>query len=241
MAYTPAMQQYLDVKEQYKDCILFFRMGDFYEMFFDDAVTASRDMDVVLTRKSCGEGEYAPMCGVPYHAVESYVSKLIEKGHKVAIAEQMEDPALAKGIVKREVIRVVTPGTVIEPGILKDSDNNFLVCVYGENGAAGLAWTDISTGEFAAMQLNERDSSDQLFAQLSKIDPKEIITNLDDEAFPELWRQARVLDKTYISVPHAELFGDRSCRSCLREHFHTASEKSAGLAEEDVPLLFHAV
>lgn len=241
MAYTPAMQQYLDVKKQYGDCILFFRMGDFYEMFFDDAVTASRDMDVVLTRKSCGDGEYAPMCGVPYHAVETYVSKLIEKGHKVAIAEQMEDPALAKGIVKREVIRVVTPGTVIEPGILKDNENNFLACVYIDGGAVGLSWADISTGEFAALQIPEKGASDQLFAQLGKVDPREIITNLDAEAYPELWRQAGLFDKTYISVPHADLFGERSCRNCIREHFKTASEKSVGLAEEDVPLLFRSV
>jgi len=241
MAYTPAMQQYLDTKKQYPDCILFFRMGDFYEMFFDDALTASRDMDIVLTRKSCGSGEYAPMCGVPYHAVDSYISKLIEKGHKVAIAEQMEDPALAKGIVKREVIRVVTPGTVIEPGMLKEGENNFLACIYAEGSSFGVAWADISTGEFSAVQLTDSDSPDRLFAQICKIAPKEIITNVSEEDFPELWLQTKVLDKTYISVPHTELFGERSCRSCIREHFRTASEKSVGLAEEDVPMLFHAV
>ncbi len=240
MAYTPAMQQYLDTKKEHQDCILFFRMGDFYEMFFDDAVTASRDMDIVLTRKACGNGEYAPMCGVPYHAVDSYIAKLIDKGHKVAIAEQMEDPALAKGIVKREVIRVVTPGTVIEPGMLKEGENNFLACVYIDGRSAGLSWADISTGEFSALQLADCVSADQLFAQLSKIEPKEIITNVNEEEFPELWTQARVLDKTYISVPNTALFGERSCRNCIREHFKTASEKSVGLAEEDVPLIFHA-
>ncbi|MBR6351208.1 MAG: DNA mismatch repair protein MutS, partial [Firmicutes bacterium] len=166
MAYTPAMQQYLDTKKDHQDCILFFRMGDFYEMFFDDAVTASRDMDIVLTRKACGNGEYAPMCGVPYHAVDSYIAKLIDKGHKVAIAEQMEDPALAKGIVKREVIRVVTPGTVIEPGMLREGENNFLACVYIDGRSAGLSWADISTGEFSALQLADCVSADQLFAQL---------------------------------------------------------------------------
>ena len=241
MAYTPAMQQYLDTKEQYKDCILLFRMGDFYEMFFDDALTASRDMDIVLTRKACGNGEYAHMCGVPYHAVESYISKLIEKGHKVAIAEQMEDPALAKGIVKREVIRVVTPGTVIEPGMLSESDNNFLASVYVDGSSAGIAWADISTGEFSALQLSGSDPSEQILAQLSRIDPREIITNLDEEAFPQLWMQARMLDKTYISVPGSALFSERSCSAAIKEHFRTASEKSAGLAEEDVPMLFFAV
>ena len=136
MAYKPMMMQYLKTKEQYQDCILFYRLGDFYEMFFDDAVVASRDIDLVLTHKACGDGEQAPMCGVPYHAAETYIARLIEKGHKVAIAEQMTDPALSKGLVEREVIRVVTPGTVISPAMLKEGDNNFLASVYiGEKAA----------------------------------------------------------------------------------------------------------
>ncbi|MBQ2455679.1 MAG: DNA mismatch repair protein MutS, partial [Firmicutes bacterium] len=152
MALTPMLQQYKDLKEQYKDCLLFDRVGDFYEMYFEDALIGSRDMDVVLTKKSCGEEEKAPMCGVPYHSVETYIARLLEHGHKVAIAEQMEDPALAKGLVKRQVIRVVTPGTVIDPNMLREKDNNFLAAVYVSGSDFGLCWVDISTGEFFAMQ-----------------------------------------------------------------------------------------
>ncbi len=129
MALTPMMQQYMEVKNKYKDCILFYRLGDFYEMFFDDALTASRELELTLTGRDCGLAERAPMCGVPYHAVEGYLDRLIEKGYKVAICEQLEDPALAKGLVQRDVIRVVTPGTVIESAMLDERSNNFLLSV----------------------------------------------------------------------------------------------------------------
>ena len=139
MGVTPMMQQYLNIKKQNGDAILFFRLGDFYEMFFDDAITASRELDLTLTGKDCGLKERAPMCGVPYHAVEGYVAKLIKKGYRVAICEQMEDPKLAKGLVERQVIRVITPGTVIEQAMLDDRSNNFLVSVCLDGDAAGLA------------------------------------------------------------------------------------------------------
>ncbi|MBQ3897756.1 MAG: DNA mismatch repair protein MutS, partial [Clostridia bacterium] len=144
--YTPMMQQYLQTKEQYKNEILFYRLGDFYEMFFDDAVTASRELDLVLTGKDCGKEERAPMCGVPFHAADSYIARLVAKGYKVAICEQLEDPAQAKGIVKRGVIRIVTPGTVIESSMLDESRNNYLcsACLGGHE--VGLAFVDISTG-----------------------------------------------------------------------------------------------
>ena len=127
-ALTPMMAQYMEVKNQYKDCILFYRLGDFYEMFFDDALTASRELEITLTGRDCGQEERAPMCGVPYHACDIYLNKLIEKGYKVAICEQMEDPKLAKGIVKREVIRIVTPGTNMSQAILDETRNNYLMC-----------------------------------------------------------------------------------------------------------------
>ncbi|MDD3290232.1 MAG: DNA mismatch repair protein MutS, partial [Eubacteriales bacterium] len=146
MAYTPMMQQYLSIKEQYKDCILFFRLGDFYEMFFEDAVVGARDMEITLTKKSCGEEERAPMCGVPYHAADTYIAKLIEKGHKVAVCEQVEDPAQAKGIVQREVVRVITPGTILSQSMLSEKENNFLASVYVEEKRSGLVYCDISTG-----------------------------------------------------------------------------------------------
>ena len=132
MKLSPMMQQYMDIKEQYKDCILFFRLGDFYEMFFEDAKTASKELELTLTGKACGQEERAPMCGVPFHAAESYIAKLVEKGYKVAICEQTEDPAQAKGIVKREVIQVVTPGTLTSQTMLHEKENNYLAAVYAD-------------------------------------------------------------------------------------------------------------
>ena len=128
--YSPMMQHYLDTKNKYKDCILFYRLGDFYEMFFEDAVNVSRELELTLTGKDCGQEERAPMCGIPYHAAETYISRLISKGYKVAICEQLEDPKQAKGIVKRDVIRVVTPGTVIEANLLEDKKNNYIMSIY---------------------------------------------------------------------------------------------------------------
>ena len=144
---SPMMQQYVDIKKQYKDEILFYRIGDFYEMFFDDALTASRELDLTLTGKQCGMEERAPMCGVPFHSYEGYVARLIAKGYKVAICEQMEDPALAKGLVKREIIRTVTPGTVLDEACLDAGRSNYLCGVYLTDTAAGLCAADISTGQ----------------------------------------------------------------------------------------------
>ena len=148
--YSPMMQSYLATKEQYKDCILFYRLGDFYEMFFDDAIVASRELEITLTGKACGLEEKAPMCGVPHHAVEMYMSRLIAKGYKVAICEQLEDPKQTKGIVKRDVIRVVTPGTVIESNLLEEKKNNYIMSVFKSGIHFGVAICDISTGEFYA-------------------------------------------------------------------------------------------
>ena len=178
MAYTPMIEQYLEIKKQYSDCILFFRLGDFYEMFFEDALTASRDMEITLTKKACGDGEFAPMCGVPYHAVDSYVSKLIEKGHKIAICEQITDPKDAKGIVEREVIRIITPGTVLASDMLDETSNNFLMCIMAGD-TYDCSWVDISTGEFFAMEIGGDSKDEQLMSELIKIQPKEIISNID--------------------------------------------------------------
>ena len=146
MPVTPMMQQYLNVKEQYPDAILFFRLGDFYEMFFDDAKLVSRELELTLTGKDCGLSERAPMCGVPYHAVEVYVQKLIERGYKVAICEQMTDPALSKGLVEREVTRIITPGTVIESNMLEEKKANYIASVCLRRNQAGCAFCDVSTG-----------------------------------------------------------------------------------------------
>ena len=143
---TPMRRQYLELKEKYSDCLLFFRLGDFYEMFFDDAKTAAKELELVLTGRDCGLEERAPMCGVPYHSVDVYINRLIEKGYKVAICEQMEDPALAKGLVERDVIRIITPGTVIEERMLDEGRNNYIVSIHMDGGRIGFAYADVSTG-----------------------------------------------------------------------------------------------
>ena len=152
---TPMMQQYMETKEQYKDCILFYRLGDFYEMFFEDAVTASKELEITLTGKACGQDEKAPMCGVPYHAVEGYLNKLVSKGYKVAICEQVEDPKAAKGIVKREVVRIVTPGTNLNTQALDDSKNNYLMCVTFISGKIGVSVCDVTTGDYYVTEAEE--------------------------------------------------------------------------------------
>ena len=152
---SPMMQSYLETKEQYKDCILFYRLGDFYEMFFDDAIVASRELEITLTGRACGLEEKAPMCGVPHHAAEIYISRLIAKGYKVAICEQLEDPKQAKGIVKRDVIRVVTPGTVIETNMLEEKKNNYIMSIVKKGIYYGIGVCDISTGDFYATQIIE--------------------------------------------------------------------------------------
>lgn len=149
------MQQYFDIKEKYKDCILFYRVGDFYEMFYDDAHLASRELELTLTGKQCGQEERAPMCGVPYHAADTYIHRLVEKGHKVAICEQTEDPALAKSLVARDVIRIVTPGTLTSETMLSENENNYLAALYYGSDGMALAYCDISTGELAATEERE--------------------------------------------------------------------------------------
>ena len=172
---TPMMQQYLQMKSENKDCLLFFRLGDFYEMFFDDAKTASRELELTLTGRDCGLEERAPMCGVPHHAVDNYVEKLISNGYKVAICEQMEDPALAKGLVKRGITRIITPGTVIESNMLDERANNFLLSVCFTSDRAGLAFADVSTGEFFVHEV--LSPVDTLADELARISPMEIIVN----------------------------------------------------------------
>ena len=174
---TPMMKQYLEIKQEYPDTILFFRLGDFYEMFFDDAKTASRELELTLTGKSCGLEERAPMCGVPFHSADSYIAKLVSKGYKVAICEQTEDPALAKGLVKRDVIRVVTKGSVIENSMLDDSKNNYLTSVYLSDNDAGICFTDISTGVLNVTSFEGKGMQTKLINELGVFSPSEIILN----------------------------------------------------------------
>ncbi|HEY8389436.1 MAG TPA: DNA mismatch repair protein MutS [Clostridia bacterium] len=180
MALSPMMKQYMAIKEMYKDCLLFYRLGDFYEMFFDDAITASRELELTLTGRDCGLEERAPMCGVPFHSVDSYIAKLIEKGYKVAICEQTTLPEESKGIVEREVTRIITPGTVIDNNMLDEGRNNYIACVFLNNSSTkyeiGLSWADISTGEFNFLEINE-DPINKLNETLIRINPSEIICN----------------------------------------------------------------
>ena len=220
------MTHYLETKKQYPDCILFYRLGDFYEMFFEDALTASRELEITLTGKDCGLEERAPMCGVPYHAVEGYLSRLVQKGYKVAIAEQVEDPKTAKGLVKREVLRVVTPGTLTNSQVLEESKNNYLMGIVYIDGVFGISTADVSTGDYLVTEVkSERSLIDEIY----KFSPSEIICN---EAFymsgidlEDLKNRLQVL----ISALDNRFFSDDSCRKILREHFHVQHLEGLGL------------
>ena len=175
---SPMMKQYFEIKENNKDAILFFRLGDFYEMFFEDAKIASRELELTLTGKDCGQEERAPMCGIPYHSYESYVARLIKKGYKVAICEQVENPATAKGLVKRDVIRVITPGTVVENAMLEESSNNYIASVFVEGNSFGICFCDVTTGELkctSAHNLKELDN--RIIEEISRYKPSEILFN----------------------------------------------------------------
>lgn len=222
------MQKYLETKEQYKDCILFYRLGDFYEMFFDDAIKASKELELTLTGKSCGLEERAPMCGVPYHAVEGYLSKLVSRGYKVAICEQVEDPKLAKGLVKREVVRIVTPGTNINTQTLEENRNNYLMCVFYMAQRVGVAVTDVSTGDF---YVTEVEDVRKLMDEISRYAPSEIVLNeaclLCGIDFEEL------KGRTHTAVFPLEnwYFEEDTCRRTLQEHFHVNALQGLGLAD----------
>ena len=174
---TPMMKQYMDVKNEYKDSLLFYRIGDFYEMFFDDALTASKELEITLTGKDCGMKERAPMCGVPYHSVTGYIAKLIGKGYKVAICEQLEDPSLAKGLVKRNVTRVITPGTVIESNMLDDKKNNYIAAIYRVGVYYGFAYSDVSTGEFCTTEAITGNNFSKILDEIARVMPAEIVVN----------------------------------------------------------------
>jgi DNA mismatch repair protein MutS len=211
------LEQYLSIKSQYQDHILFFRLGDFYEMFYDDAITASSVLEITLTKKRVGGEEgTAPLCGVPYHAAEGYIAKLIENGYKVAVCEQTEDPKLAKGIVKREVIRVITPGTVTGDTMLSAGDNNYLASIYEQDDAIGLAWCDISTGELGAALLSGAGRISQLEGQLSRIDVREIVVN-EDSAAGEALRQ---MDDCLVSaLPEPYFEADKGAAAAQAIHY----------------------
>lgn len=228
---TPMMQQYLETKKQYPGCILFYRLGDFYEMFFDDALTVSKELELTLTGKACGLEERAPMCGVPYHAVENYLTKLVNRGYKVAICEQVEDPRLAKGLVKREVTRVVTPGTNLNVQSLEESRNNFLMCIVYTPTKIGISAADVTTGDY---YLTEVEDLGKLKDELMKYEPSEIICN---ESFLVSGFDVDELRNRYhipINALEPHLFDDEGCRQVLLRHFKVGT--LMGLGIEDFPI-----
>ncbi len=225
---TPMMQQYMETKSQYKDCILFYRLGDFYEMFFDDAITASKALEITLTGKNCGLEEKAPMCGVPYHSVEGYLNRLVQNGYKVAICEQVEDPKMTKGIVKREVVRVVTPGTNLNTQALDASKNNYIMCIVYIGDLFGIAIADVTTGDYFVTEL---DSERKLLDEIAKYAPSEIICNEPlyvsgvniEDLKNRLGITIYALDSWY--------FDDESCKKALKDHFKVAAMEGLGLQD----------
>lgn len=223
---SPMMVHYLKTKEEYKDCILFYRLGDFYEMFFDDAVLVSKELELTLTGRDCGLGERAPMCGIPFHAADLYISRLIDKGYKVAICEQIEDPKLAKGLVERKVIRIVTPGTNMAPESLEDGKNNYLMCISFSGVSYGIAVTDISTGEFNTSFL---DSGSKVIDEINKYEPSEIIIQRSfNDSGTDI---SGIVDKLSIALSTAPdyYFDFQQCQEIIERYLKVASLEGLGL------------
>ena len=231
--YTPMMEQYLGIKEQYPDCILMYRLGDFYEMFFEDAITASKVLEIALTGRDCGQEERAPMCGVPFHAIDSYIPKLIENGYKVAICEQLEDPSEAKGIVKRDVVRVITPGTIIDQNMLDEKSNNYLCCTYIDKGF-GMCYADISTGDLYVTEnirlsdfdINNSKKFDLLKEEILKINPSEIISNM-----------LTGIDSIDSMMNCSDVLSYNEYKSIILKHFNVVSLDSFGLSDNNYAVM----
>ncbi len=238
MKLSPMMEQYMEIKADYEDCILFFRLGDFYEMFFDDAKLASKELELTLTGKNCGQEERAPMCGVPFHSAESYIAKLVENGHKVAICEQIEDPATAKGIVKREVIQIVTPGTVTAQSMLAEKENNYLASVYFDEKerTMSIAYSDVSTGETNVTEYTGEDSYETLINELVKIKAREIILT---KSFSEKYRTEEIalITEAYINVVGDDFFSRKACLEAIKAQFGCISSEAVGLEQDGTAVL----
>ncbi len=227
---TPMMEQYFEIKQNYKDCILFFRLGDFYEMFYEDAIIASKELEIALTGKSCGQEEKAPMCGVPFHSAEVYISKLVERGHKVAVCEQVEDAKIAKGIVKRDVIRVVTPGTILDNNILDEKKNNYLMSIYLSNNKYGISIVDISTGEFLTTQVEDEN---RVLNEIGHFNPVEILCNetfIDTSVYNEIKSRFAAFISTFPKIAFEYKMAYRN----LCAHFSVVSLDGYGLKGFDL-------
>ena len=228
---TPMMQQYVELKEKYKDCLLMYRLGDFYELFFEDALTASRELEIVLTGRDCGLEQRAPMCGVPYHAVQGYVDKLIKKGYKVAICEQLSDPALSKGLVERDVIRVITPGTVTENGSLSETDNNYILSLFAQDGRIGLAYCDVSTGAFYAAECAADEALAALMSEASRIQPSEIIYSTGDASIMKRLAPWIKEQGVFVSEYPEFAFERAVALDTVKKHFNVAGLSGFGIDE----------
>ena len=226
---SPMMRHYLQMKEQYPDCFLFYRLGDFYEMFFEDAIEGSKIMELTLTGRDCGLKERAPMCGVPYHSVDTYVQRLISRGYKVAICEQMEDPALAKGLVDRAVIRVITPGTVIEEKLLDAGKNNYILSVYAHRNGYGYAYADVSTGEFRAGEIRGKDPEASLLDEITRIAPTECVAN--DMLFQQEYLKTRMQRACYLEKQPDSVFQLSRATEMLKKHFDVSSLDGFGCSQ----------
>jgi len=236
---SPMMRHYVELKEKYRDCILFYRLGDFYEMFFDDAILASRELEIVLTGRDCGLPERAPMCGVPYHSAQNYIDRLIAKGYKVAICEQLSDPAKSKGLVERDVIRVVTPGTVIDTASVAENENNYLLSLCIADGRVGIAYTDVSTGAFYVGECPADDGFASVLSEVARIQPREIIYRPEDAAVIGALGTAIKDQNIFVSEYPSFLFEKAAAIDSLLRHFGVASLNGYGLSD-DMPGVFAA-
>lgn len=246
MALTPMMQQYMDIKEQNKDSILFFRLGDFYEMFFEDAKLASRELEITLTGKDCGLNERAPMCGIPFHSADSYISKLIKKGYKVAICEQLEDASQCKGLVKRDIVRIVTPGTLTDSNILEEKRNNYLLSIYKKEESLGIALADVSTGELLCSFIDSGNLSAKLFDEIAKFHPTEIIvgTELANHCGTEtkvLIDDIKKRFEIFVSIIEDKYFETEFADSIINEKFKGQNDLSEinGLSKNAIGALLY--
>ena len=235
--YTPMMQQYLQTKEQYKNEILFYRLGDFYEMFFEDAKTVSRELDLVLTGKDCGKEERAPMCGVPFHAADSYIARLVAKGYKVAICEQLEDPAQAKGIVKRGVIRIVTPGTVIESAMLDETKNNYLCVACCMEHEVGLSFVDVSTGSVFVTTVSADFGGAEILNELGRFTPTEVIANEPATKIPGLMEYEKRVETVKIQLFPDETFDFSITEETITKHFNKSLDELGLVSKSSVSAL----
>ncbi|MBO4693949.1 MAG: DNA mismatch repair protein MutS [Clostridia bacterium] len=221
------MRQYMQIKEENADAILFFRLGDFYEMFFDDAVTASKELDLTLTGKDCGLSERAPMCGVPYHSCEGYIARLVERGYKVAVCEQTEDPSKAKGIVKRDVVRIITPGTVIDGDMLDEGSNNYLACVFRKDSATGVCFADASTGDCRLTEISGSDATARVISEIMRFSPKEIILDSKTHSYLSGFLQEKF--EGTVTVRGDSCFSDLKTQETVCDNFGVVSPQNLGI------------